>query len=288
MAKTRKPIPKTQQDIIRETSVSHIPIGGTNNNSTITGIDFNRSEKISLKNSNSKQLSVGLEDIDSAIFYYFNEVIKPHVIQNGEKISVPIIYSSPERWKSFQKDGYYRDKNGGIMLPIIAIYKNLITKDRTVANKLDANSPNLYHSVQSSYNARNSYSNFNILNNRIPVKQYNLTAMPSYLTIEYNCIIQTYYVDQMNKLIEAIEYASDSYWGDPERFKFRAFIDNFTPSVELVAEQKRSAKTTFTIRLRGYILPDTIQKDLNSINRINSKAKIIIDTEIVSNLNENK
>jgi hypothetical protein len=31
----------------------------------------------------------------------------------------------------------------------------------------------------------------------------------------------------MNKLIEAINYASDSYWGDPESFKFKASIDSF-------------------------------------------------------------
>ena len=33
-------------------------------------------------------------------------------MQNGVRREVPIIYGAPERWKSFQKDGYYRDKNG--------------------------------------------------------------------------------------------------------------------------------------------------------------------------------
>jgi hypothetical protein len=32
-------------------------------------------------------------------------------------------------------------------------------------------------------------------------------------------------MDQLNKIIEAIEYASDSYWGDPQRYQFRAMID---------------------------------------------------------------
>ena len=31
-------------------------------------------------------------------------------------------------------------------------------------------------------------------------------------------------MEQLNKIIEACEYASDAYWGNPERFQFRAFI----------------------------------------------------------------
>jgi hypothetical protein len=31
-----------------------------------------------------------------------------------ERIPVPIIYGSPERWKSVQKDTYLRDKKGAI------------------------------------------------------------------------------------------------------------------------------------------------------------------------------
>jgi hypothetical protein len=90
-------------------------------------------------------------------------------------------------------------------------------------------------------------------------------------------------MEQLNKIIEAVEYASDSYWGDPERYKFRSFIDTFTTSAELTAGKDRLAKATFNIRLRGYILPNVIQKDLNSIKKFNSKSKIIIQVESVSN-----
>ena len=112
--------------------------------------------------------SIGLQDLDEAVFYYFENVIKPFVYQNGERREVPIIYGSPERWKSFQKDNYYRDKNGAIMLPIIVLKRNSITKDRTVANKLDANQPNLYGKWSKQYSPKNFYSNFVHLNNRKP------------------------------------------------------------------------------------------------------------------------
>ena len=88
---------------------------------------------------------------------------------------------------------------------------------------------------------------------------------------------------QLNKIIEAVEYASDAYWGNPERFKFRAFIDNFATQTELTQGQDRLVKGTFNIRLRGYIIPEVLQKDIMSLKKYNSKSKVIIGVEAVSN-----
>ena len=59
---------------------------------------------------------LGLQDIDEAIFYYFENVIKPSVLSNGDLVDVPVIYGSGERWKLAQKDGFYRDKMGKVHL----------------------------------------------------------------------------------------------------------------------------------------------------------------------------
>tara|TARA_B110000046_G_scaffold2309_1_gene2509 strand:+ start:501 stop:1508 length:1008 start_codon:yes stop_codon:yes gene_type:complete len=284
----RKPIPKTQKQIStdqqRPTDSRYgnpnIPLP-TNENET--GISFNRSEKLSWKGDNTKPFAIGLQDLDEAVFYYFQNVIKPFVYQNGERREVPIIYGDPERWKSFQRDGYYRDKKGSIMLPIIVVKRDTISKDRTVYNKLDANSPNLYGTFQRAYNPKNFYNNWAAINNKIPAKQFYAVAVPDFVNLEYSVIVQTYYMEQLNKIIESCEYASDAYWGDPERFKFRAFIDSFSTATELTAGRDRLVKGTFNIRLRGYIIPDTIQKDLNSISKYNSKSKFIIQMETTSN-----
>ena len=284
----RKPIPKTQKELsVDQQRPSSARYGNPNiplaSNESETGISFNRSEKLSWTGDTTKPFSIGIKDLDEAVFYYFQNVIKPFVYQNGERREVPIIYGSPERWKSFQKDNYYRDKNGAIMLPIIVLKRNSITKDRTVYNKLDANSPNLYGSFQRSYNPKNFYSNFAAINNSIPAQQFYAVAVPDFVNIEYSCLIQTYYMEQLNKIIESCEYASDAYWGNPERFKFRAFIDSFSTTTELTNGKDRLVKGTFNIRLRGYIIPDTIQKDMNSISKFNTKSKFIISMETTSN-----
>ena len=88
------------------------------------------------------------------------------------------------------------------------------------------------------------------------------------------------------KIIEACEYASDAYWGNPDRFMFRAFIDSFSTATELTAGKDRLVKGTFNIRLRGYILPDTIQRELNATKVYNSKAKVTINTETVGDIDK--
>ena len=299
MARPRKPIPKTQRQLSLEQQEAfkgienrgdsgnpNLSDGNFNANVQSTGIEFNRSKEMSFKDDDTKQYSVGIQDIDEAVFYYFKNVIKPFVIQNGDRREVPVIYGAPERWKSFQRDGYYRDKSNAIMLPIIVIKRDTITKDRTVANKLDANSPNLNGVWQSKFSSDNFYDNFSTLNNRKPVKIFYAVAQPDYVTMEYSCLIQTYYMSQLNKIIEACEYASDAYWGDPNKFKFRAFIDSFTTATELVQNQDRLVKGTFGIRLRGYIIPNTIQKELNSLKKYNSRAKVTITNEVVRDMRD--
>jgi hypothetical protein len=299
MPQYRKPVPKSQKEISNDQIVPYVDpeTGETLGNPNIpsdfrqftptqqNGVDFNRSEKLSFTGDTVKPFALGLQDIDESIMYYFQNVIRPYVFQNGSKIPVPIIYGTPERWKSTQKDGYYKDKNGAIMSPLIMFKRDTMDKNRSLTNKLDANSPNLYTSWVKSYNSKNDYSNFSVLTNRIPVEQFVVNVVPDYVNLTYSCVIQTYYVEQLNKIIEAVNYASDSYWGDPERFKFKASIDSYSTVVEIGDSTTRVVKGTFTIILFGYIIPDTIQKEITAIKKYNSKAQVIITTETVNNLN---
>jgi hypothetical protein len=91
---------------------------------------------------------------------------------------------------------------------------------------------------------------------------------------------------QLNKIVEAINYASDTYWGEPERFKFYATINSFDTPIEISDNSNRIAKSTFTLTIKGYVIPDNIQKQLVSIKKYNSKAQIIIGMEVVGGTQE--
>jgi hypothetical protein len=285
MAKNgKKPIPKTQREISTSLQTPYDQRYGNPND-----LQFdpkNRGNQVSFRDDTVKPFSLGLYDIDEAVMYYLENTIKPTVIQNGVVQKVPVIYGSAERWKQMQKDGYYRDKNGALMMPIIVFKRNNIEKDRSMTNKLDANFPNNISVFTKSYSQKDEYNNFNVLNNRKPKKEYYAVVVPDYVTITYDFIISTYYVEQMNKIVEAMNYASDAYWGNPERFKFRARIDSFGTAVELNAGSERLVKTQFTVTLRGYIVPDNVQKQLASIKKFSNAVQLIFQTETTSNIDD--
>jgi hypothetical protein len=278
-----KPTPKTQREIsVEQHTSTYVPAGNPNYaDPNVPGV--NRALQTSFRDDNTKPFSIGIKDIDEAVFYYFENVIQPSVIQNGERLPVPIIYGSQEKWKSFQKDGYYRDQNGRIQAPLLMFKRESMDKVRSIGNKLDANNPHNYSVSTKKYDPRNSYDNFKVLNNRIPEKQFYATVIPDYVTITYTCVVFTYYVEQLNKIVEAINYASDAYWGDPQRFKFKSMIDSFGFQTELVANDERLIRSTFNIKLNGYIVPEILQKDINSLKKFSDKTKIIFSIEASSN-----
>ena len=280
MAKIIKPLPRNQSQVTQaELSTPYLSQGRAISE---TSFSKDRGTDYSLKDDTVKDISIGLQDIDNAVLFYFNNVIKPTVIQNEQRLAVPIIYGSQERWKSIQNDGFYRDKNGKLMVPLIMLKRVNIEKNRTLGNKLDGNVVHNYQVVGTKFNQRNIYDNFAVLTNRIPSKQYYISSVPDYINVNYECIIFTDYIEQNNKIVEAVQFASDSYWGDVNRFKFRANIDSFNTPIILEQGADRAARSSFNIKLFGYMLPDTINKDLAvARSKFYTKAQVVFELETV-------
>lgn len=244
----------------------------------------NRGNQVSMLGDNVEPYRVGIKDIDTAIFYYFNEVLKPSVSQNGKMITVPIVYGSPERWAAMQKDGYYRDKNGKMQAPLIVFRRDSIEKNRNLGNKLDANNPHNFGIFEKKFSKKNVYDRFGILNNRAEQRELYAVAIPDYVNIVYSCMIFTDYVEQNNKIVEGINFASDSYWGNPSSFRFRAMIDTYSTSAEIVQGSDRIVKTEFQINLLGHIVTDTYNAQLVNSKKVYSKSNIKITSETTSKL----
>lgn len=265
----RKPVPKSQVELSQETIQPY-----TNSGKAPVPSNKKRENQKTRKNDDVKQLQVGLKDADAAIIYYFNNVVRPSVIQNGVKVNVPVIYGAQERWVAVQKDGFYRDKNGKIQTPLIMYKRDSVEKNRNLGNKMDANNPLHFGIFEKKYSKKNVYDRFSVLANREPVREYYGVIIPDYVTLTYSCVIFTEYTEQMNPIVESINFASDSYWGDPERFKFRASIDNYTTTTELIQGGDRTVKTTFTIKMAGYIVSDAINTNIGNSNKFYSKAAL--------------
>ena len=79
----------------------------------------NRANQIK-RDDNVQNFDMGLYQIDETIKYYFDNVIMPQVPDSqGNMVQVPTMYGSPQRWKSAQKSGFMRDKNGRLQIPLV-------------------------------------------------------------------------------------------------------------------------------------------------------------------------
>lgn len=273
--KTIKPRPKNAREALNESIPEVVP-----GSKPIISTEVVRAEQVSVKGDELKDYTINFSDIDEAVLYYFDNVIKPSVIEDDNRVRVPVVYSNPERWKSAQADGGIRDKDGKILFPVIAVRKDNIEKVRDISSKLDGNKAHNYHVFEQKYTKENQYDNFTALTNRKPAKKYSTVIVPDYYRITYSCAVYVNYIEDLNKILEAILFASDSYWGDPKRFTFMARIDSTPITQELNQGENRKIYSVFNITLNGHVVPDSINKYMATSNKFYSKSQVVFNTEV--------
>ena len=97
-----------------------------------------------------------------------------------------------------------------------------------------------------------------ILRDQKVEKSYILGVIPDYIDLNYTLSVFTDYTTQANEIVEAIEFAARSYWGDPERFLFRANIDTFNTPILLESGSDRANRSTMNVAVNGYLIPTGI------------------------------
>lgn len=230
----------------------------------------------------TQPVSVGLYTVDNAILKYLQGKIAPVVTQDGKQIKVPVIYGNPERWKSVQRDGSIRDKNGKLILPIMMI-RRINMKKNSINNPT-----NKYqrYTFKTGWNSRNVYDKFTALNGITPSQIYHSSMVPDFYDITYDAMIWTEYMEQMNKLVENISFESNEYWGESNSYRFISRIDGFDQTTDLPNNGDRIVRSKFSIVVKAYILPETaLNRDGNrgmATKLEYSPKKVVFSTEIVT------
>ena len=241
--------------------------------------DFNRAREYRRDKDDQKNISVSLMDMDSAIMYYFNEVIKPSVKENKETVQVPVMYASPERWVSIQKQGFMRDKRQQLIVPAIIFKRTSIEKNENIPiDKLDANNPQNFQTFTQKYSQSNRYDQFSRVVGVTTNKEYYNVVVPDYVILNYEFTIWTSYIEQMNKLVEKINYTDGAYWGEPGKMRFRTKIESFTDASEMDA-QERLIKTTFGVQMLGYIIPEEFNSMVTTQKHLTPK-KLVFNMDV--------
>ena len=217
--------------------------------------DINRAYNIRRDTDKQKNNIVRLIDVDTAIMNQL-EKFQLTVTDDGNQIKVPIFYSSPEKGASIQNIGA-RDYNGKLILPAISFQRISVEKDQSMMmfNRY------LNYTVLRQYSEKNRYTRFSaLIGKNVPVHEVYDVLMPKHMVFTYHFIVWTEYVEQMNDIVERLNYEAEDYWGDIRGLKFRAKIETFSHAIELQVDQDRMVKTEFDLLIYGYLLPDIVTK----------------------------
>lgn len=244
-------------------------------------IEINRAEEIRRDTDKQKNVSISLEDVDTAIMHQL-EKFQLMVMDNGQNIKVPIYYASPEKWKSIQKDGFMRDYQGKIILPAIVFSRISSEKNRSMMtfNRY------LKYSVMKRYSEKNKYTPFNLLvGQNVPINEVYDVVMPDHMIFTYHFIVWAEYQKQVNKIVERINFEAEDFWGDKRGYRFQVKLDSISHAIQLATDQDRMVKAEFDINVFGYILPDVIDTFAGKTDTTQKRftpKKIVVGEEVVT------
>jgi len=234
----------------------------------------NRANEIKSTKGDLKQ-SISLFDIDYAMMSYLEDTALPTLDDNGTTLKIPVVYGNSERWNGSRREGVFRDSKGKIQLPIMMIRRTSITKDDTMPM---LNRHVSYQGI-TKYSKDNRYDRFSALGGNIkPKYEIYKIQMPEYVELNYDCMVWTNYTEQLNAVIEQLQYTS-SYWGDKEKFKFRTSLSEFNVINEVGEGTERINRIEFSLSVKAYLLPEKFDGE-NTIKKSISTKRVVVATEV--------
>jgi hypothetical protein len=236
--------------------------------------NLNRAKQIKSETGDIKQ-SITLFDIDYAMMSYLEDTVLPTLDDNGKALKIPVIYGNSERWNGSRRQGVFRDSKGKLQLPLMMIRRNTVSKDETMPFLRRG----VYYQTISKYSKDNRYDHFSLLGGAVKPKRelYNI-LMPEFIEISYECMAWTAYTEQLNQVIEALNFTGQ-YWGDKDKFKFRTQVTDYNVINEVGDGTERINRVEFNLVTKAYLLPEKFDGE-SPIKKSLSVKRVVMSTEV--------
>ena len=228
-------------------------------------------------------LGSSLEDIDASMLDFLKTDLDLSVLTNQGLEKVPVIWISPERAFQIKNDKTLRDESGSLIVPLISLEREGVTKDPTRKGGFQAH---LYSNRRDGRTGRyiiakkivqdktrdnavigNIRTNTDGVrqkykpseNNRIVVETLSI-PIPVYVNIDYKITIRAEYQQHINDLITPFVTRTgqiNSFVMRRNGHLYEAFIDqsiSTSNNVSSMAEDERTFISTVSIKVLGYLI----------------------------------
>ena len=250
--------------------------------STSADPKLNKAKQLRRDKDNVKNVSVGIYDVDSAFKTFLEKDVKPTVEDDGRYFPVPVMYASPEKWASAQRDGFMKDDNGMILTPVIVFKRDNLSINTELSKLKVAQNEDAHQFFERKYTNVNKYDQFSVLTGENPKKEFMSVERPDYVDLQYEVIVWCDYMEQVNKVVEQIVFFQGRSFG--ERYKFVIKGDSY--SFETIAEmgQDRITKATISLIAKAYIVPEFVGLNNNTKRTISVGKAVFTEDKSLSGL----
>jgi len=270
--------PITNKQVVSEQGINRAKQRSTRNTTIRSG---NRSKSFTPGKDLTKNYSITLKDVDTAILTHVKNVMKPIIREANETIKIPVMYGNEERWNSARKRGFVRDKQGAFILPLIMLKRTSLERNTELPLNFEHDVKREHIEVirNNQWSKKNRYDRFSVLTGVKPQEERIVTTMPNFVNITYEFVLWTNFIEQMNILVESFTEQNYTYWGNSEEYKFLCTIDSITDASEMDVSGERFIKSTFNVLTKSYLLPE----DTNSVvtNKISNLQKKLTTSKVV-------
>lgn len=215
-----------------------------------------------------------LENIDREVLNHFNKQIGLYVVENDNKIMVPVMLATHERWNQLKKDRVLRDSNKTVLLPICIVKRGTIESANPTINKSVADNPAFKVPVGSIKDIKQGESHLG--NSKI------FTNYPIYIKITYEMTLQSRFMSSMNSMIEQIIVNYFTGWFISENeYSLMWETSPITDSsnIEDFSDNEKIITNNFQFMVTGAIV-SKYQNDISNITRVYSPRKIIFEERV--------
>tara|TARA_Y100000034_G_C6889981_1_gene409246 strand:+ start:1328 stop:2179 length:852 start_codon:yes stop_codon:yes gene_type:complete len=255
-----------------------------------------------------------LEDVDFAVYKFFDERLELKTKTNKGFRKTPIIWAGSERAHNIKNDKINRDLVGQVILPVISIERDSVKKSdasrgvpyamvdpagdikggRLIVNRVIkqdktsnfANADAYRRKKQLNYPLYRNKDNGKIVYETITI------PIPIYVDIGYKIVLRTEYQEQMNDLLTPIirfPNAQKRIHVDHNHNRYEAFIQedySMTNTISSYEVNERKYETTITMNVYGYLIGDgDNQQQPRAVRRENAvqirfaRERIIVQDE---------
>lgn len=236
-------------------------------------LQLSLTEQIQQQSASQNIPDITFRKMDEAVVDYFDK--KFPLLIDGRK--VPVVFAGPERWAQVQKDSYLRDKDGMLILPVIAVRRGTpeINNNRHVP-KDEATNIIIKKSIKNKIDSMP-------LKNEKQLYDYYSVPYPRFLNMSYTIIIWASHYTEINDFQQRYLWEGSHFVFNSEHFWFQSHIQsiNDTSNNEDNTRQERIQRIEYSLMLEGYILNSKDVKKFAPIRQINFDIKTdLIELEV--------